>query len=153
MRIKTGDFFMALGLLALSAALYHQSGEIDTTMIYALGPVFFPKLLIGILAALSLVLLWQSVDIKGNKGWCASARTGSAHAAVLRWSLVGLVILYLVALPLAGYLLATIPFLFAGMCLLGPLKPRNLAIYGVTSLLVTFGLQFIFGTLLKLFLP
>jgi hypothetical protein len=153
MRVKTGDLLMALAMLALSVALYIQSGEIDTTMIYALGPVFFPKILIGILAVLSLVLLYQSVDLTGRKGWCQPVKKATANAFVLRWSLVALVLVYLVVLPLAGYVYATIPFLFAGMCLLGPLKPKDLAIYAVTSVAVALGLQYIFATLLKLFLP
>jgi len=153
MRVKTGDMFMALGLMVLSAALYYQCGNIDDTMAYALGPIFFPKMLIGVLAVLSLALFFQSVDFTGKKGWTAPARAGSAHAAVLRWSLVGLTLAYLALLPVIGYLIATIPFLFAGMCLLGPVKSRNLIVYGVTSLIVSFGLQFIFATLLKLFLP
>jgi len=153
MRVKTGDLIMGLILLGFSIALYIQTGNIDTTMVYALGPVFFPKLLIYLLGILSLVLMYQSMDFTGEKKWCTSARTVDLNTVLLRWLLVGLVLIYLFLLPLIGYMFATMPFLFLAMCLLGPLKPKNLIIYGITSVAVTLGLQYIFGTLLKLFLP
>lgn len=153
MRVKIGDLIMGVALLGFSIALYIQTGNIDTTMIYALGPVFFPKLLIYILGFLSLLLTYQSVDFTGRKNWCKSTRTVDLNTVLLRWLLVGLVLLYLFLLPLVGYVLVTMPFLFLAMCLLGPLKPKNLIIYGITSVAVTLGLQYIFATLLKLFLP
>ncbi|MCM0755926.1 tripartite tricarboxylate transporter TctB family protein [Desulfovibrio aminophilus] len=154
MKIKTGDCIMALILLAFSAALYQQSTLIDTSMIYALGPVFFPRILIGILAVLSLVLLFQSLGRVDGKTACAAGASSDGRATfILRWGLVGLTVLYLLLLPLLGYVAATIPFLFAGMCLLGPCTRKHLAIYGVVSAGITLGLQYIFASLLKLFLP
>ncbi len=153
MRVKSNNLIMSLILLASSFALYVEVGNIDTTMSYALGPVFFPKLLTGILALLSLILLIQSIDVTGRKNWCAPIRVFDATAFSLRWSLVGVMLLYLLVLPLLGYTIATIPFLFVTMCLLGPRTPKNLVIYGITSVLVTMGLRYIFGTLLMLFLP
>lgn len=153
MRVKTGDLFMGLALLGFSVALYIQTGNIDTTMVYALGPVFFPKLLIYMLGILSLLLMYQSVDITGKKNWCKSARAVDYNSVLLRWLLVGMVLVYLFLLPVIGYVYATMPFLFLAMCLLGPLKPKNLAVYGITAVAVTLGLQYIFATLLKLFLP
>lgn len=153
MRVKTGDLFMGLALLGFSVALYIQTGNIDTTMVYALGPVFFPKLLIYMLGILSLLLMYQSVDITGKKNWCKSARAVDYNSVLLRWLLVGMVLVYLFLLPVIGYVYATMPFLFLAMCLLGPLKPKNLITYGITSVAVTLGLQYIFATLLKLFLP
>lgn len=153
MRVKTGDLIMAVALFAFSIALYVQTGEIDTTMVYAMGPVFFPKILVYTLGGLSLLLMFQSVDFTGRKHWCAKARKTDANTVVLRWVLVGLTLIYLFILPIFGYVYATMPFLFAAMCLLGPVKPKNLATYAVVSVAVTLGLQYIFATLLKLFLP
>jgi putative tricarboxylic transport membrane protein len=115
--------------------------------------VFFPRLLIGVLAVLSIVLLCQSVKFKAAQAPGAARTPVDGNAIVLRWALVGLTAVYLCLLPLLGYLYATIPFLFAGMSLLGPVRRRNLAIYAVTSVAITLALQFIFATLLKLFLP
>jgi len=153
MRVKTGDMLMALALFALSIALYVQAGEIDTTMMYAMGPVFFPKILIYILGGLSLLLMFQSVDITGKKNWCKSTKKVDGNTVLLRWLLVGLVLVYLFLLPVLSYVYATIPFLFAAMCLLGPVKPKSLGLYAIVSVAVTLGLQYIFATLLKLFLP
>lgn len=153
MRVKTGDLIMAVALLGLSIALYIQIGNIDTTMVYAMGPVFFPKILVYTLGGLSLLLIFQSVDFTGRKNWCKSARAVDLNTVLLRWLLTGLVLLYLLLLPILGYVFATMPFLFLAMCLLGPLKPKNLLVYGITAVAVTLGLQYIFATLLKLFLP
>lgn len=153
MKVKTGDCVMSLCLLAGSAALYQQSTKIDTAMVYALGPVFFPRILIGALAVLSLILLFQSLNLKSRKPDCVAKAAVGVDVLILRWSLVGVVVLYLLVLPLLGYLAATIPFLFVGMCLLGPCKGRDLLTYGVVSTGITLGLQYIFASLLKLFLP
>ncbi|MES9994713.1 tripartite tricarboxylate transporter TctB family protein [Desulfovibrio aminophilus] len=153
MKVKTGDCIMALILLVFSAALYQQSTVIDTSMIYALGPVFFPRILIGILAVLSLVLLYQSVGRADGKAACAKSAPTETGTFILRWGLVGLAVLYLLLLPVLSYVAATIPFLFAGMCLLGPCTRKHLVIYGVVSAGITLGLQYIFASLLKLFLP
>ncbi|WP_419784890.1 tripartite tricarboxylate transporter TctB family protein [Pseudodesulfovibrio sp.] len=153
MRVKTGDMLMALILFAVSIALYIQTGNIDTTMVYAMGPVFFPKILIYLLGLLSLLLMFQSVDFTGKKNWCKSTKKVDYNTVLLRWLLVGLVLLYLFLLPILTYVYATMPFLFLAMCLLGPVKPKNLVLYAIVSVAVTLGLQYIFATLLKLFLP
>ncbi|QGY41837.1 hypothetical protein GM415_17485 [Pseudodesulfovibrio cashew] len=153
MRVKTGDLFMGVVLFGLSIALYIQTGNINTAMIYALGPVFFPKILIYSLGVLSLVLMYQSVDFTGKKNWCKAVAKFDANTMVLRWLLVGLTLLYLFLLPIISYVFATIPFLFLAMCLLGPRTPKKLITYGITSVAVTLALQYIFATLLKLFLP
>ena len=153
MRVKTGDLTMGLALLGVSVALYIQTGNIDTTMIYALGPVFFPKLLVYLLGLLSLLLMFQSIDFTGSKNWCKVERQVDYNIVLLRWSLVALVMVYLFILPVIGYVYATMPFLFLAMCLLGPLQPKKVLTYGIVSVAVTLGLQYIFATLLKLFLP
>lgn len=150
MKIKTNDFVMALLLLAVSGVLYQQTTLVNTTVSYALGPVFFPRVLIGILAVLSAALLIQSV--RGG-GAAAAKKDAEPGTLVYRWGLVALIVAYLLLLPLLGYVPATILFLMGGMCLLGSRTPRSLVVYTVVSAAVTFGLQFIFGHLLKLFLP
>lgn len=153
MRVKTGDFVMALVLLAVTAALYHQSTTINTAMIYALGPVFFPRIIMAVTGLLSVVLIVQSVSFKPAAAGKRAKQAFDREGFIYRWGLTALLVAYLLALPLLGYAAATIPFLFAGMALLGPRKYKDLAIYAAVALGITFGLQFIFATLLKLFLP
>jgi hypothetical protein len=153
MRVKTGDFVMALVLLAVTAALYHQSTTINTAMIYALGPVFFPRIIMAFTALLSVILMVQSVSFKPAAAGKRAKTAFDREGFIYRWGLFALLVAYLLALSWFGYLAATIPFLFAGMVLLGPRTPKDLALYGAVALGVTFGLQFIFATLLKLFLP
>jgi len=160
MKVRTNDCIMALVLLAVSGVFYQQTTTFDPAVVYAFGPVFFPRIAIGIVAALSLILLYQSVDFSGARA--ASVKAGKDAKAVapkdwgtmfLRWSLVGMALAYVVTLPLAGYMATTILFLFATMCLLGPRKLRNLATYGAVSVTATLVLYFTFGSLLKMFLP
>jgi len=152
MKVKTDDCLLALLLLAVCAVFYQQSTILNLPVVYALGPVFFPRILIGILAALSLVLLFQSVNFSGRKAQSAKVMTPS-DAILLRWGMVSLLAAYVLALPLTGYLIATVLFLFAEMCLLGPRKSRTLVVYGMVSGGVTLGLYYLFGSLLQVFLP
>ncbi|MBG0777940.1 MAG: tripartite tricarboxylate transporter TctB family protein [Desulfovibrionaceae bacterium] len=155
MKVKTGDFVTALILLLFGALLFQRCCALRPACIIAGGPVFFPKIIIGIMVLLSLVLIYQSVERTGGKVPGAKARSAADpwQTLVLRWSLVGLVAIYLLVMPWLGYAPATILFLVAAMCMLGPTKPRNIAIYCVVSGAVTGVLYYVFGVMLTVFLP
>lgn len=151
---KPKDFCMAVMLLILAALLYARSNVINTGVEHALGPMFFPRLLLFCIGGLSLVLLVQSLRRPQGAARPAGAKPrAESGARVLQWIFVGLFLLYLLALPFFGYLAATLGFLLAGMLLLGPRTPRSLALYAGVAVAVTLGLQYVFSDLLHLFLP
>lgn len=160
---KPKDFCMALILLAFSGVMYYQTIPLDSGITHALGPAFFPRLLLYFIAFVSLILLAQSFRLRPALAEPAPAEIcGEAgdkdgpcgrEALIMQWGFVALLLVYIFLLPYLGYALGTSLFLLAGMILVGPHKFRNFIIYGVVSLAVTFGLQFVFGNMLHLFLP
>ncbi|WP_461208761.1 tripartite tricarboxylate transporter TctB family protein [Desulfocurvus sp. DL9XJH121] len=157
MKVKTGDFVMALVLLLFGALLYQRCCALRPACLIAGGPVFFPKILVWIMGLLSLVLIYQSISRPGAPATCEEKKTVKPavdwRTLALRWSLVGLVMVYLLVMPWLGYIPSTVLFLIVSMCLLGPTKPKNLVIYALVSGIVTSILYYVFGVLLTVFLP
>lgn len=147
------DFWSAITILMIMAICWQESHNIDTTLNFSLGPLFFPRILMGAIALSSLFLLIRSIGFA-----CASARARSGaqldYAAICwRIFLLTLTFFYILALPYAGYTPCTLIFLFATMCCLGKRKLVNLVIYAIIAAVMTFGLYWIFSDLLHLFLP
>jgi len=147
---KAGDFWMSLVLLGLSAVLYHQSLQIDDLGFLELGPTVFPSFFIGVLAALSLLLLFGSISLKGEREVSGKV---DRKVFLMRGVFYGMLIVYLVVMPYVGYIVSTALFLFCGMVLLGRRTAKDLALYAVISAVGTGVLYALFGVLLKLFLP
>ncbi len=156
------DFCMAVVLLALAGFLYDDITSMNLGAVHALGPAFFPKVLLYCIGGLSFVLLLQSLNLRKSKAPAGAAASCPADdddepvgkgAIIMQGAFTLLLLAYLFALPRVGYIWATMTFLFAGMLMLGPRKVKPCIIYIVVSAAVTFGLRFVFSTLLHLFLP
>ena len=151
---KPKDFWMSVMLLVLAGGLYAHTATVHLGVSHAMGPMFFPRLVLYCIGGLSLILLVQSLRPAPGAGRPAAAKSkADPGVRILQWSFTGLFLLYLLALPLAGYIWTTLGFLLAGMALLGPRTPRNLLIYAAVAVAVTLGLQYVFSGLLHLFLP
>ncbi|WP_461208602.1 tripartite tricarboxylate transporter TctB family protein [Desulfocurvus sp. DL9XJH121] len=163
---KPKDFCVAVVLLIVSGVLYAETIPLSQSISHALGPAFFPRILIFLIAFLSIVLIVQSFR-KRPQG--AEADAGAACPAApkdpqekfaerrktlfMQFVFVVLLLAYLVLLPVLSYVPCTLLFLFVSMLFLGARTKKRVAIYAVVSVVVTYGLQFIFGTMLHLFLP
>lgn len=153
---KRNEFILAVLFMLWSGFFYQQTYAIRKVMAFSLGPLVFPRIILGVMFVLSLCLLFQNIGFGATEPASTPKIAKSAaqrQATVFRLALVGLLFVYLLALPHAGYVPSTMAFLFLGMALLGLRTPRQLAMYAVISAAVTLALQFLFGSLLKLFLP
>lgn len=97
----------ALALLALAMAYGYLAMRLPERDLPNIpGPAFFPILIAVVLAGLSLALLWQGV-----REWRRAAprleMNGIDRKAAM---MLGVFAVYLLALPLAGFLIASIPF-------------------------------------------
>ena len=152
---KRNDFILAIVFLLGSVFFYAQTYEIREIMFFSLGPLVFPRIVLGVMFVLSACMLIQNVAFGGNAEPQAKAekRPWDVKTTCLRLSLIGLMLAYLIALPYLGYTGTTIVFLFLGMLLLGKRTAKSMAAYVVLSVVVTLSLQYLFGNVLKLFLP
>jgi hypothetical protein len=110
------------------------------------GPAFFPWLITAGLIVLSVALLVQSVVRDGGD---------SRHATSDRFasqSLLALILffVYLILLPYAGFLAASVPFFAALMWLYGE---RNRLVLALASIVIPVGLFYIFRLGFQILLP
>jgi hypothetical protein len=150
---KPADLATAAVLLAGIGFVYRESLNIDTSMNYASGPLFFPYVLLIAIGLLSLCLGARSIDFSSAERPARGQRRFEPAALFLQSACIGLVVVYLTALPRFGYVPCTIVFLFGSMLLLGPRSVKSAALYSVVSCAVTGGLYYTFARLLSLFLP
>ncbi|MDM8216309.1 tripartite tricarboxylate transporter TctB family protein [Desulfovibrio piger] len=149
---EKSDFCSSLILLALMGFCWNESGNIDQGINFALGPLFFPYLLMGLITLCSLILLVRSVG-RGRAPASGGAAIADRKTFFYRAALLCLSAAYILALPLGGYAPCTFVYLVAAMTLLGKRAVKSLLIYGVIALCMTCGVQYVFADLLHLFLP
>ena len=106
------DALAGLILLAISLALLVQSFSLPSLPIVPVGPGFFPRIVLGFLAAASVVLIFQDWS-KQKQRALAVASAGDA-APRRNYPLVAAVFAvvagYIVLLPLLGFRVATALF-------------------------------------------
>ncbi len=149
------DAVVAVALLVVCGIFFWASFDIRQPDYGVLLPTTWPRIIIGVMAFLSLIYLVQSL----SQG--AAAREGAAmpserERGVLGWLThwrnplicFGMFLAYLVVLPYLGMLLAGISFVFLLLTLLGGWAPRQLALHAAVAVvaigsmwsLFTFGL-------------
>lgn len=148
---KPADFYSALVILAGIGAIYHQSLSVDTSMIIAMGPLFFPYILMGIITFLAVCLVIKSIEI--NTSQKGTNTTINREALFLQGVAVVLLLGYLLLLPVISYIPATMAFLAAAMIFLGGTSRKNVITSTIVSCTVTGVLYLIFAKVLRLFLP
>ncbi|MDR3363122.1 MAG: tripartite tricarboxylate transporter TctB family protein [Desulfovibrio sp.] len=147
------DCIMGAGLLLLAILLYHETYSFREVYSFSFGPRVFPRIILGIIGFCSFILILQSITLSGADQKQQKKHTIDTSVLAMRAGMILLLILYIIALPLAGYVPCTSVFLFLTMLLLGVRTRKLIAIYAAISLIVAASLQYIFGTLLKFFLP
>lgn len=145
------DFYSSLLLLALMGLCWKESRNIDQGIGFALGPLFFPHLLMGCIILCSLILLVRSIG--RGRAPAAAAAAPDFRTVCYRIVLVCLSAVYIFALPYGGYAPCTAIYLVTAMLILGKRDAKSIAVYVVVSLCMTFGVQYVFADLLHLFLP
>lgn len=151
---KPADLTASLVILAGVGLMYREMRLIEVTTVHAMGPNFFPGILLGVLTVLALCLAFQSLTF-GERETPSAKKNATLNmtALTMQAAFVGTLILYLAVLPYLGYVPSTTLFLTAAMTLLGERKLRDIALYLLVAAVVTGALYYIFAELLLLFLP
>lgn len=141
-------------LLALSLALMLNARGLPTSRWEVLGAGAFPQLVFGALAALSALAAVDALRRIGG-GW------DGFGAACLDWmrrrrlviGLFALFGLYLAAIPLAGFGVATFGFLVLAQALLAPRTPLAAGVALILAVAFSFGLEALFAQVFFVILP
>lgn len=116
------DGIAGLAVGAASLALFWITLGLERNPLVPIGPAFYPRIVLGITAVLALALLASDLLRKAP-----GARGAPANYRLVAISF-GVFALYVVALPLAGFRLATFLYCAAFNLVLAP--PRSLAHWG-----------------------
>lgn len=146
---RNPDFWLAIGLLAFSVYAGILTSELSDvgTGTWA-GPSFFPWLMVGSIALLSLGLLGRSLWRAGGRSEGGGKAGGSL---LLKLGLFFVLMLaYAVLYVPAGYLISTISFFVIAMLVLGERRFAHLAVIPVGLVLSVY---LVFTQVIKVYLP
>jgi len=148
------DGVTGLVACATSLVLFWLTLGLEKNPLVPIGPGFYPRLVLGITAALGFALL--VVDVLRRRARPTDAR--AAPAVRPNYALVALTFAafgaYVLLLPLLGYRVATFLFVLGGSFLLEPPRGAGLWLRGpLLALATTLATYFIFEDYLAVLLP
>jgi len=140
-----------VGSLALLAATWGLPGP---TLLVPVGPGFYPRIILGITAALSLALIVADYAAQRRRA-PVPARSGEARAnyglVVACFAAFGL---YVAALPWIGFRISTFIFVAALQAVLAPpLDRKAWIVVSITALVTTLVAYYLFNHYLLVLLP
>lgn len=157
MRIRNmNDCLLGTALLLITAFLFHETYFFRDVYSFSFGPRIFPRIILGCIGLCSFILILQSLAFEertAEKKRKEGKRASTLPIFTMRSGLITLLALYVAVLPVVGYVPGSIAYLFLTMLLLGERTPKRMLVYAAVSVIVTFTLAYIFGTLLRFFLP
>lgn len=148
------DGWIGLGLLVFCGVMYTLSWNLPKAPYGTMGPAYMPNLILGVLAVLSATLM--------AKGFLASAvRSKEPSLGLKDWILKYrnivysflLFFLFVLLLPVLGYVPTSFAFLLILQVLLGPKRWRLAPVYVGVSLGITLFLFLMFRCMLLVILP
>lgn len=167
---KNRDAAMGLLFIAIAIGAYAASFTIREMVDIRIGPRFVPRLTTVVLAALSGVLIVQSVLVRRK----LAAKVGSAVAAeaaavaskteeeaagrevvnqrAVFWTIV-LLVLYVSLLGMLGFVLTTTVYLFLQFLILTPKEKRSWWLAALIAVVVAVSVNYIFVRWFRLMLP
>ena|SRR5689334_13723690 len=146
----TGDAIVGLVSLGVSLWLFVVAGDLPSSALVPIGPGFYPRLVLGLTALASLALVGTSL--------LAGARAGTAPAVRPNYSLVVTAFvlfgIYIVALPLIGFRIAT--FIFVALmqaAIDAPRSRRSIIVMGIIAFATSLVTYVVFEHYLQVLLP
>ncbi|HAI33045.1 tripartite tricarboxylate transporter TctB family protein [Thalassospira tepidiphila] len=139
-----------------SVYLSIRAGELPTSRWEPLGAGSFPKLVFAVLAVLCLIASVRAVlDIRkaGHLDGLAHAFGQWVKARRISFAMFGLLVVYLLALPVAGFSLATFVFLLITQLLIAGISKKTLIQSIIAALIFSVGLNILFAEVFNVFLP
>lgn len=163
MSVRNRELMSAVLFLILSIVLYAATLNIKSMTSMGVGPDFAPKLVATGMFSISLIMLIKEIrlryilrkeeqtikitnskKISNDKGW---KRYRNSTLTTL------LIIGYIVAIPVLGFLISTIVYLFIQFCLMGEKKYWNQPLFIGLSIVVAAAVYFTFRLGFEVRLP
>ncbi len=147
------DTAIGVGLLAFCALLFWQAGLVSAPPFVPIGPAFYPRVVLVLLAGLALWLIAE--DLLRGRAPARKAAKPAGPAPNYRKVLLGFIVFwgYVASLSLVGYLASTFLFVLGLSWSIGPRNVRELPKLVVISVGTTLATYLIFEKYLYVFLP
>lgn len=147
------DAGIGVGLLAFCCLLYWQAGLVSAPPFVPIGPAFYPRVILILLAGLSLWLIAE--DLLRRRPLAKGAAKPAGTAPNYRKVLLGFIIFlgYVAGLSLIGYLTATFLFVLGLSWSIGPRNIRELPKLIAIAVGTTLATYLVFQKYLYVFLP
>ncbi|MCA0922523.1 tripartite tricarboxylate transporter TctB family protein [Pseudooceanicola nanhaiensis] len=142
-------------ILIASVALFLSAAAIPTTRFERLGAGAFPKIVFAGLALMAVVAIVDALRKIPTDAYGRFAAETVAWAK--RRSLVFVCLaafgIYIVAIPVLGFSIASFVFILAVELVLMPRSPKTLIIAVIAAAVFSFGLNWLFAEVFTVFLP
>ncbi len=151
--MKSRDVIAGGLILGLSGILLWQSGRIPSPPLIPIGPAFYPRIILVLLACLGIALVAETLAGRPTPVPRPAAREPKSRRRWLVALCFLLFALYTAGLPWLGYRLSTTLFVATMQWSLGPRTLRSLPLcllVGAVTALVTYA---VFQLYLHLLLP
>jgi len=151
--LKIGrDGITGLVVLAASLFLFWATLGLERHPMVPVGPGFYPRIVLGITAALALCLvLVDFIAHRSGRAPAAEAKARGYGQVVVAFAIFGA---YVVALPYLGFRLATLAFLLVmQFALERPANARRWAVLVIVAVVATVACYYVFEAYLKVLLP
>lgn len=146
------DSGIGLGLLAACGLLYWQTGAIPTPPFVPIGPAFYPRIVLALLAALAVWLILEDVVARAPRPVTAAAPASRPdyRLVVICFAVFGG---YVIGLSVLGYPLSTFLFVLGLGWSMGPRTRRELPTLFAIAAGTTVATFLVFEKYLHVFLP
>ncbi|MFN3662266.1 tripartite tricarboxylate transporter TctB family protein [Yoonia sp.] len=144
-----------VALLAVSIGMFVEALSIPTSRFEALGAGAFPMLVHVLLSLLLVSAIIGSVRQIPAEAYPRFAAQVILWARTRRLVLLmfAFLIIYITAMPVIGYPIATLIFLLAFLLTLSPRTRKAVALCVILALVFSFGLNWLFAEVFNVFLP
>jgi len=142
------DLLSSVLLIALGVAVHVKAREIVPRFRTGVDSGFFPEIVsatlivVGGIIAFTALRTMKRARPDGIRGSQTPARPPVNWFRV--WGAAGVTLLYIAALPRAGFLIATFVFLVAQFCLLAPKAAQRPLVFTLIAMVATFAIHLIF---------
>lgn len=164
---RYGDFATGIFFLLLSVFYFSQISTIEIIDSGSVDAAFIPKLVAGAMCLLSICQITASViklkkgagremQVREENGKQELAEAGAQASIEWKSTILTAVLLliYVALFEKIGFVITTMVYLFLQLLILAPeRKPKQIAVFAVSSVAAAFLLQYVFIHLLFVMLP
>ncbi|ASM73057.1 MULTISPECIES: tripartite tricarboxylate transporter TctB family protein [Roseobacteraceae] len=142
-------------LFAASGGLFISATAIPASRFEKLGAGAFPKIVFAamvLMSALAVIDALRQIPLAAYRDFSSQTQAWVKRRYLVFVSLAALTV-YLLAIPLLGFSIASFAFLFGLQLVLMPRQTKSIVIAAVVALVFSFGLNWLFAEVFTVFLP